>query len=515
MELLGNLWLGLSVALEPAVLLYCLLGVFLGTFIGVLPGIGPLAAISLLLPVTYYIDPTSSIVMLAGVYYGSEYGGSTASILLNVPGTTANAVTCVDGYPMARQGRAGVALFMVAVGSLAGGIMGVIALILFSPLIVAIGLRFGAQEYFSLMVFGLVASAGVATGSPLKGLAMVVFGLLLSTIGMDINTGIPRFNFGLVSLMDGISLVVLAMGLFGVTEVVKNIATTNPTLLQEKITVRSMLPTREDVRQSTAPIARGSFVGLVLGALPGTGPAIASFLAYAIEKRRAKDPSRFGKGAIEGVVAPEAANNAAAQTAFIPTLMLGIPGSATMAVMLGALIIHGINPGPQMVVEEPRLFWGLVASFFIGNILLVILNIPLIGIWVSMLKIPPKALFSTIIVLVMIGVYGVHYNTFDILLVAIVGVVGYAMHVLRFEAAPVLLGFVLGPLLEQNFRRSMLLSRGDLATFVEHPISLFILLLTLGVVAFTIYSSYLRGSARRAQSALEAKGDVVSSGADR
>ena len=501
MDLLNNLAFGMSAALQPEVLIYCFLGVFLGTFIGVLPGIGPLAAISLLLPITYYLDPTSSIVMLAGVYYGSEYGGSTASILLNMPGGSASAVTCLDGHPMAKQGRAGVALLMAAVASWIGGMIGVAVLVLCSPLIVSIGLKFGAAEYCALMVFGLVASSGIAAASPIKGLGMVVFGLLLSTIGMDINTGNSRLDFGLVDLMDGFSLVVLVMGLFGITEVMKSISADGQSIINDKVSFRSMVPTRSDLQQSGMPIVRGSLIGVVLGALPGTGPAIASFLAYATEKRRAKDPSRFGKGAIEGLTAPEAANNAAAQTAFIPTLTLGIPGSATMAMIMGALMIHGVNPGPMLMAKEPALFWGLVASFFIGNLMLLVLNIPLIGLWVSMLKIPPRILYPSILIFMMIGVYSVHRNSFDIFLAALTGLIGYAMYILRFEAAPVLLGFVLGPLLELNFRRALLLSRGDIGTFIDRPISLSLLLLSAALIGWTAYSS-VRGRGRVADTAL-------------
>lgn len=492
MELLHNLAFGLEAALQPTVLFYCFVGVLLGTFIGVLPGVGPLAAISLLLPITYYLDPTSSIVMLAGVYYGSEYGGSTASILLNMPGGTASAVTCLDGHPMARQGRGGVALLMAAVASWIGGMIGVVALILCSPLIVSVGLKFGAAEYCALMVFGLVASSGIAAASPLRGLAMVLFGLLLSTIGMDINTGNSRLDFGLVDLMDGFSLVALVMGLFGITEVMKSIAAGGQSVVSDKITYRSMVPTRSEVKASGMPILRGSAIGVFLGALPGTGPAIASFLAYATEKRKAKDPSRFGNGAIEGLTAPEAANNAAAQTAFIPTLTLGIPGSATMAMIMGALMIHGVSPGPLLMAKEPTLFWGLVASFFIGNLMLIVLNVPLIGMWVSMLRIPPKVLYPTILIFIMIGVYSVHRSSFDIYLAALTGIVGYGMYVLRFEAAPVLLGFVLGPMLELNFRRALLLSRGDLGIFVERPISMTLLLLSALLLCWTAYST-IRG----------------------
>uniref|UniRef100_UPI0040474CC4 tripartite tricarboxylate transporter permease n=1 Tax=Orrella sp. TaxID=1921583 RepID=UPI0040474CC4 len=490
METLDSLYIGLQAALQPNILLYCFIGVFLGTFIGVLPGIGPLAAISLLLPITYHIEPTAAIVMLAGVYYGAEYGGSTASILLNLPGTAANAVTCLDGHPMAKQGRAGVALFMTTIASLCGGMIGVFALILFSPSIVEIGLKFGPAEYFALMILGLISASTLASGSPAKGMAMVVFGLLLGTIGTDINSGVPRFDFGISEMMDGISLVGLAMGLFGISEIVNSITIKRDAKITEKITMRSMMPTKQDVKDSIKPMLRGSGIGGFFGALPGTGAAIASFISYAVEKKVAKDPSRFGKGAIEGITAPESANNAAAQTAFIPTLTLGIPGSATMAIMLGALIIHGIQPGPMLMAEQPTLFWGLIVSFFIGNIFLVILNIPLIGMWVSLLNIPYRILYPAILVFIMMGVYSVHNSTFDLYMVAIIGVIGYAMTLLRFEAAPLLLGFILGPLMEENLRRALLLSRGDMSTFIDRPISMWLLIISGLILAWSFYGSF-------------------------
>ena len=490
METLDSLYIGLQAALQPNILLYCFIGVFLGTFIGVLPGIGPLAAISLLLPITYHIEPTAAIVMLAGVYYGAEYGGSTASILLNLPGTAANAVTCLDGHPMAKQGRAGVALFMTTIASLVGGMLGVFALILFSPTIVEIGLKFGPAEYFALMVLGLIAASTLASGSPAKGMAMVVFGLLLGTIGTDINSGVPRFDFGIAELMDGISLVGLAMGLFGISEIVNSITIKRDAKITENITMRTMLPTKKDFKDSYKPMLRGSGIGGFFGALPGTGPSIAAFISYAVEKRIAKDPSRFGKGAIEGIAAPESANNAAAQTAFIPTLTLGIPGSATMALMLGALIIHGIQPGPMLMAEQPDLFWGLIVSFFIGNFFLVILNIPLIGMWVSLLNIPYRILYPAILVFIMMGVYSVQNSTFDLYVVTIIGVIGYAMMVLRFEAAPLLLGFILGPLMEENLRRALLLSRGDMATFVDRPISMWLLIISALILSWSFYGAF-------------------------
>jgi len=487
MEIIDSLLLGFEAAIDPTVLLYCFLGVFLGTFVGVLPGIGPLAAISLLLPITYYIDATSAIVMLAGVYYGAEYGGSTASILLNLPGTTANAVTCLDGHPMAKQGRAGVALFMTTIASLVGGIVGVMALVLFSHAIVEMAMQFGPAEYFALMVLGLIAASTLASGSPAKGMAMVVLGLLLGTVGTDVNSGLARFDFDIPKLMDGISLVVIAMGLFGISEIVNSIAVKRDAKVTQKITMRSMMPTRQDVKASIMPMTRGAGIGGFFGSLPGTGAAISAFIAYAVEKKVAKDPSRFGKGAIEGITAPEAANNAAAQSAFIPTLTLGIPGSATMAIMLGALIIHGIEPGPLLMSEQPALFWGLVVSFFIGNIMLLVLNIPLIGLWVSILNIPYRLLYPAILVFIVIGVYSVSNSPFDIFLVALVGLLGVVLSALRFQAAPLLLGFVLGPLMEENLRRALLIARGDLMVFVDRPISFWLLMFSVAIVLWSLF----------------------------
>ncbi|MBS3669989.1 tripartite tricarboxylate transporter permease [Vreelandella boliviensis] len=487
MDIANGLLLGLQSALHPTILLYCFIGVFIGTLIGVLPGIGALAAISLLLPITYHIPPTAAIVMLAGVYYGAQYGSSTASILLNLPGTPASAVTCLDGHPMAKQGRAGVALFMTTVASFVGSMLGIAILVMFTPAIAELGLKFGPAEYFAMMLLGLIAASTLASGSPLKGLAMVVLGLLLGTIGIDVNSGVPRFTFGMSGLMDGINLVALAMGVFGITEVITAINQPREGKIKERLSFRSMLPSRKDTRDSVMPMLRGTGIGSFLGALPGTGASIASFLSYAVEKKVAKDPSRFGKGAIEGLAAPESANNAAAQTGFVPTLSLGIPGDAVMALMLGALIIHGIQPGPMLMTEQPALFWGLIVSFAIGNIMLVILNLPLIGIWVALLRIPYSVLYPAILVFIALGVYSVNGNPFDIFVVAVLGALGYALSVLRFEAAPLLLGFVLGPLMEENLRRALLLSRGDMMTFIERPISASLVALCLAMLLWSMW----------------------------
>lgn len=497
MDLLANLALGFEVAFSPTNLLYCFIGVFLGTLIGVLPGIGALAAVSMLLPVTFYIPATTALVMLAGVYYGAEYGGSIASILLNLPGTPSAAVTCLDGYPMAQQGKAGVALFLTTLSSFAGATVGILALTLFAPILADIALSFGPTEYFSVMVLGLIAASSVAQGSAIKGIGMVGLGVLIGCIGTDVNTGVPRYTFGNPNLLDGISLVALAMGLFGISEVITSIHTRSGQVLTTKVSLRSMLPGRDDLRRIVMPTVRGTGIGSFFGSLPGTGQTIASFIAYAVEKRVSRRPERFGKGAVEGIAAPEAANNAAAQTAFIPTLTMAIPGSATMALMLGALLIHGITPGPALMVEQPELFWGLVASFWIGNVLLVMLNIPMIGLWVRLLQIPYHYLYPTIIVLICIGVYSANNSIFDVGIALVLGVVGYAMRLLDYEPAPLLIGFVLGPMMEENFRRAMLFSRGDYMTFINQPVSGTLLALSALLLLWAVWSAFRTRSRRR------------------
>jgi putative tricarboxylic transport membrane protein len=477
--LLDNLALGFAVAGTIPNLAYCLTGVLIGMLVGVLPGIGSLAAISLLLPISFHLSPTSAIILLSGIYYGAEYGGSITSILLKLPGTPSSAVTCLDGNPMARQGRAGIALFMTTIASFVGATLGICAVIVLAPLLAQLARQIASAEYFAIMLFALVASATITQGSPVKGLAMVVVGLMLGTVGTDVETGTSRFTLGLHPLYDGISLVALTMGLFGVAEVIGSVADKPHAMIKRSVTLRSMLPSRDDLRRSWRPILRGCGTGGMLGALPGAGVTISSFLAYALEKRVAREPARFGKGAIEGVCAPESANNAAAQTAFIPTLTIGIPGSATMAVMLAALMIHGIAPGPAMVSDHPDVFWGLIASFWIGNLLLVVINIPLIGIWVRLLLIPYAYLFPVVIGLVCIGAFAVVTDVFNVWVVLLAGLAGYALRLARYEPAPLLIGFVLGPLIEENFRRAMLLSRGDPSYFLDRPISLIFLLMTV------------------------------------
>ncbi|WP_118137846.1 tripartite tricarboxylate transporter permease [Oceanicella sp. SM1341] len=498
---LANVGLGLATAFSPVSLLFCFIGVTVGMGVGVLPGIGPLAAISLALPLTYYVDPTSALIMLAGIFYGAQYGGSTASILLNLPGTATSAVTCLDGYPMAQKGQAALALFVTAINSFAGCSFAILLVMGFAPAIAEAALAFGSAEYFSVMVLGLVAASTLSVGSPLKGLAMVVFGLALGLCGTDVNTGYFRYTFGILELSDGLSLIAVAMGLFGVAEILANIGTgAAPALAPRDLSFRAMLPTRAEWKQIWAPTARGAVIGSFIGALPGTGPGIASFMAYAFEKRIAKDPSRFGKGALEGISAPEAANNASVQAAFIPTLSLGIPGDAVMAVLMGAMMLHGIIPGPSFIAEQPAMFWGLVMSFWVGNLVLLVLNIPLIGLWVRLLAIPYRLLYPAILVFICIGVYSASNNVFDIWVVLVFGLIGYGMRQFHYPAAPVLLGFILGPLLEEHFRRALLLSRGNLAVFAERPISAVFLALTLGLLALS-FSPMIRRRFRRARAA--------------
>jgi len=487
-DLVGNIGIGLEAAVSPSNLFYCFAGVFIGMLVGVLPGIGSLAAISLLFPITFYLDPAGAIIMLAGIYYGTAYGGSTAAILLNLPGTPSSAVACIDGYPMAKQGRAGVALLLTTTSSFIAGSIGIVLMMLFSPVIVRFAIGFGPAEYFSLMLVGLVAASTISEGSAVKGVAMVALGIMFGVVGMDMYTGAQRFTFGRLELFEGVSLVALAMGLFGVAEIIASVGTVRVGQLG-KVTLRSMIPTRDDLRRSWMPTLRGSGIGSFLGILPGVGASAASFMSYAVEKRVARDPSRFGKGAVEGVCAPEAANNAADQTSFIPTLSLGIPGSAAMALMLGVLIVHGITPGPQLMNHHPELFWGLVMSFWIGNAILLLLNIPLIGLWVRLLQVPYHLLYPAVLMFICIGVYSVNNSVFDVWMALLFGLVGYGMRLLQFPMPPLLLGFVLGPLMEENFRRAMILSGGRFETFIERPVSGVliagsVLLLAWGLISF-------------------------------
>lgn len=500
MEMLANLGLGLGVALSPTNLLFCFLGVLLGTLVGVIPGLGALTAISLLFPLTFQLEPTTALIMLAGIWYGTAYGGSIASILLNIPGTPSSAVTCLDGYPMARQGRGGVALFMTAVASFVGATLGIILLTLFAPVIAQYALAFGAAEYFALMLMGLVAASTISEGSAIKGLSMVVLGSIIGLVGMDTQSATPRFTFGSLELLDGVSLAALAMGIFGVAEVIMSVRRVSPSDIdRDSLSFKSIKPTRDDIRRSWLPMLRGASIGSFFGALPGTGPSIASFLSYGIEKRVSRTPERFGHGAIEGIMGPEAANNAADQTAFIPTLSLGIPGSATMALMLGAMMIHGIAPGPSIISSYPQLFWGLVMSFWVGNIFLLILNIPLIGLWVRLLMIPYRVLYPSVLLFICLGAYSTSLDALEVWLVALFGVVGYLIRVLRFSAAPLLLGFVLGPLMEEHFRRAMVLSQGDFMVFFDRPISGTIMAVTGVILVWSVWSENRHASRSKAR----------------
>jgi putative tricarboxylic transport membrane protein len=489
--MLQDLIYGFAVALQPLNLLACFFGVFVGTLIGVLPGIGPVGAMSILLPVTFGMSPVAAIIMLAGIYYGSMYGGSTTSILVNIPGEAASVVTCIDGYQMARQGRAGPALGIAAFGSFIAGTVGLVGLMVMATPLAFFAVKFGPAEYFSLMCLGLSVLLYLTHGSILRGLAMAGAGLFLSLIGQDIVTGKVRFAFGLFGLQDGVGLVPLVMGLFGISEVLLNLEEPEErTVLSTKI--QNLLPTKEDWKNSAKPIGRGSLIGFFLGILPGGGAVISSFVSYAIEKRFSRHPERFGKGAIEGVAGPEAANNAASSGAFIPLFSLGIPANVVMALLLGALMIHGMQPGPLMLKEHPEIFWGTVASMYVGNVLLLILNLPLIGIWVRVLKIPYKILFPLILLFCLIGVYSINGNVFDIFVMILFGIVGYGLRKANYEPAPLVLAFVLGPMLEQNLRQALILSDGNAAVFFTHPISAACLLLSLFLLITGVFPGLLK-----------------------
>jgi putative tricarboxylic transport membrane protein len=480
MELIANLSLGLSTAVTPVNLLYCLIGVFLGTLIGVLPGLGPTATIAMLLPITFVLPPISALIMLAGIYYGSQYGGSTTSILVNLPGEAASVVTTLDGYQMARQGRAGVALATAAIGSFFAGTVATLLLALFAPPLSEVALQFGPADYFSLMVLGLVASVVLAQGSLLHAIGMVVLGLLLGLIGTDVTSGAQRYTFDIPQLADGIGFVVVAMGMFGLAEIIRNLEQEEGrTVMVKKIT--NLMPTKDDWQRMVAPILRGTAIGSAVGILPGSGSILGAFAAYSIEKKVSKNSAEFGKGAIEGVAAPEAANNAGAQTSFIPMLTLGIPSNPVMALMIGAMIIQGIQPGPSVMKEQPALVWGIIVSMWIGNFFLVVLNLPMIGLWVRMIMVPYHLLYPAILVFCGIGVFSLNNSEFDIYLMGLFGLLGYIFVKLGCEPAPMLLAFILGPLMEEYLRRAMLISRGNPWVFVQRPISA--TLLALAVLA--------------------------------
>ncbi|MFP5333992.1 MAG: tripartite tricarboxylate transporter permease [Actinomycetes bacterium] len=483
MDVIDNLQLGVETAFTPVNLLFCLIGVALGTAVGVLPGIGPTATMAMLLPITFGFDPVTALIMLAGIYYGAQYGGSTTAILINLPGESSAAVTAIDGHEMAKRGRAGPALATAALGSFFAGTVATVVVALFAGPIAGVALKFGPAEYFSLVVLGLIASITLASGSTLKALAMIVLGLLLGTVGQDIATGTPRFTFGQRELYGGLNFVSLAVGLFGVAEILRNLERDITRRVAVK-KVENLWLTREDFRRIRMPVLRGTAMGSALGVLPGAGHVLASFVSYTVEKRSSKRPQEFGRGAIEGVAGPESANNAAAQTSFIPLLTLGLPANSIMALLIGALIIQGITPGPNVISDEPELFWGLIVSFWIGNVFLVLLNLPLIGLWVKMLTIPYRVLFPAIVGFATIGTYSLGQNAFYVYAIAFFGVLGYALVKLGCEPAPLLLGFVLGPLLEEYLRRALTISRGDATVFLTRPLSL--TLLVLAVLALVV-----------------------------
>ncbi|WP_417579017.1 tripartite tricarboxylate transporter permease [Nitrincola sp.] len=497
MDILHNLALGANVALSSQGLLFCFIGVLVGTFVGVLPGIGPLAAISLALPMTYYLSPPVALIMLAGIFYGAQYGGSISAILLNLPGTASAAVTCLDGNQLTKQGRAGVAIFTASISSFVGSIIATLLVLGFTPMIASFALGFGPADYFTIMLLGLVAASTLSVGSPLKGMAMVTLGIALGLVGIDNASGTYRFTFGSLALTDGINLVALAMGLFGVGEILTQLGQKQRApLTTGNISFRSMLPKREEWRGLWKTILRSSGLGSLVGALPGSGPAIAAFMAYALEKKIAKNPENFGKGELRGVSSPEAANNAAVQAAFIPTLSLGIPGDAVMAVLLGAMILHGITPGPMLVTNEPEIFWGLVVSFGVGNIMLLILNIPMIRLWIRMLSIPYHVLYPAMLFFICIGVYSIRSSVFDIYCTLLFGIVGYLLIRLRYPTAPLLLGFILGPMMEENFRRALLLGRGDYHTFFESTPSVVFLIFTALFLVLPLWSVFRKRTTR-------------------
>jgi putative tricarboxylic transport membrane protein len=499
MDLLANLLLGFETALTWTNLFYCFVGVFLGTLIGVLPGIGPIATMAMLLPITYALPPVAALIMLAGIYYGAQYGGSTTAILINLPGEASSVVTALDGYQMARRGRAGPALAIAALGSFFAGTVATLLIAAFAAPLADLAFQFGPADYFSLMVLGLVGAVVLASGSLLKALAMIVLGLVLGLVGTDVNSGAQRFAFDIPELGDGLNFVVVAMGLFGFAEIIKNLeAGTHRTAQATKI--GRLWPSHEELREATPAVLRGTGFGAVLGVLPGGGALLSAFAAYTLEKRLSKTPERFGKGAVAGVAAPESANNAGAQTSFIPLLTLGLPSNAVMALMAGAMMIHDIQPGPQVMTANPALFWGLIVSMWIGNLMLLALNLPLIGLWVRLLTVPYRYLYPAILLFCCIGVYSLNNNVFDVALAVFFGLLGYLFLKLGCEPAPLLLAFVLGPQMEEHLRRALLLSRGSWSTFVERPISLGLLLAALFLLLLTLVPALAR---RRAEAFVE------------
>jgi putative tricarboxylic transport membrane protein len=490
-DLLQNLALGFSVALSLQNVAFAFLGCLVGTLVGVLPGVGPIATITMLLPITFGIEPTGAIIMLAGIYYGAQYGGSTTAILVNIPGEVTAVVTTLDGHEMAKQGRAGVALGVAAIGSFLAGTLATLVVAGLAVPLTKLALLFGSAEYFSLMTAGLAFAVVLARGSLLKAIAMILVGLLFSTVGTDLETGVERMTFGYAPLADGLDFAILAMGIFGFAEVLRNLEVVEHRDVVNR-PIGRLLPTREDVRRSVLPVLRGSFLGAALGIIPGNGAVLGPFASYTLEKKLAKDPSRFGRGAIEGVAGPESANNAGAQTAFIPLLSLGIPPNAVMALMVGAMTIHGIVPGPLVMTRNPSLFWGVIASMWIGNLMLLVINLPLIGVWVRLLGVPYRLMFPAILLFSCIGIYSINNSAADVLMTAALALVGWALLKLDFETAPLLLGYVLGRLMEENLRRALAISRGSLATFVERPVSAGLLAVAVLVLAVALLPNIRR-----------------------
>jgi putative tricarboxylic transport membrane protein len=483
-DVFGGMALGLSVALTPINIFFCLAGCLIGTLVGVLPGLGPTATIAILLPLTFGLPPETGLITLAGIYYGAQYGGSTTSILLKLPGEASSVVTVIDGHAMTRNGRGGAALTIAAVGSFLAGTVATFFMAAFAPVLAFAVLKFGAPEYFMLMFLGLITSVVLAQGSVLRAVAMIFLGLLLGLAGTDVNSGQYRYDFGFMEMLNGVPFVPLVVGLFGIADIMTTLENSvrdkAPPVLNR---ITSLWPTAEETKQATPAALRGTFIGLFLGLLPGGGALLSSFMAYTVEKRLSKTPEKFGTGMPQGVASPEAANNSGAQTAFLPLLTLGIPSNAIMALMVGAMMVHGIVPGPRIMTSQPNLFWGLIASMWVGNLMLLVINLPLVGIWVQLLKLRYAYLFPTILTVSIVGIYGVEFTTFDVYLTAIFGLLGYFLQKWRCEPAPLVLAFVLGPMMEEYFRRAMLVGRGDLSIFVTHPISLVMLIITVALLA--------------------------------
>jgi putative tricarboxylic transport membrane protein len=506
LETLHNLGVGFSVALAPSVLLYAFLGCLIGTLVGVLPGVGPLAGISLLLPATFGMDATRAIVMLAGIYYGAMYGGSTTSILMRIPGEAASVMTCIDGYAMARKGRAGAALAIAAVGSYVAGTLSVVALMLLAPPLAEFALRFGPPEYFALLLFGLLVLAYMSSGSMLKALAMAALGLLLGTVGIDQMSGYFRFAYGFVELGDGLGVVPVAVGLFGLAEIMVTAGQPVPPQVI-KPRLRELLPSRTEWRQAAAPIGRGTAIGFLVGIIPGSAHIISSFVSYALEKRCSARPQEFGHGAVAGVAGPESANNAATSGAFVPMLALGVPSGAIPAVMLAAMMVHGVSPGPLLITQQPQLFWGFIASMYVGNLVLLVLNLPLVGLFVNLLRVPYPYLYPAILAFSLLGVYAVNGSVVDVWIMLAMGLLGYVLRKLEFETAPIVLGLVLAPMIELALRQSLAMSDGRYGIFFERPIAATLLVVALGLMALSLWTFVRRGLDWRTRLALMEKGE--------